>query len=58
MVFIGVFIALGLVEMILPFFNNLTQQHLTLDYFSPWVILALIGFANHVRTSVGNLSGN
>ncbi len=44
---------LGLVEMILPFFNNLTQQHLTLDYFNPWVILALIGFA----TTLGLLSG-
>ncbi len=53
MVFIGVFIALGLVEIILPSFNNLTQKHLTLDYFNPWVILGLLGFA----TTLGFLSG-
>ena len=53
MVFIGVFIALGLVEIVLPSFNNLTQQHLTLDYSNPWVILGLFGFA----TALGFLSG-
>jgi putative ABC transport system permease protein len=53
MVFIGVFIALGLVEIILPFFNNLTQQHLTLNYLNPWVILGLMAFA----VTMGLLSG-
>ena len=36
-VFIGLFIALGLVEILLPIFNALTQQHLALEYSNPWL---------------------
>ncbi len=52
-VFIGLFIALGLVEILLPSFNALTQQHLALEYSNPWLTFGMIAFA----TTLGLLSG-
>lgn len=52
-VFIGLFIALGLIEIMLPFFNALTQKHLTLDYSNPLTVMGLIGFA----ATLGIVSG-
>jgi putative ABC transport system permease protein len=42
---IGLIIAIGLIEIGLPHFNNLTQKHLTFDYSNPLMLLGLIGFA-------------
>lgn len=45
MVFIGLFVALGLVEVILPLFNSLTKKQLVLDYSSPLFVVGLASFA-------------
>src|SRR5688572_20182626 len=52
-VFIGLFVAVGLVEIMLPSFNMLTQQQLTLDYSNPWLIISVFAFA----IMLGVLSG-
>lgn len=51
--FIGLFIGLVLVEISLPFFNDLTNQSLRFNYFNPLLIIGLITFA----IFVGTLSG-
>jgi putative ABC transport system permease protein len=43
-VFIGLFIALALVELILPVFNALTGQQVSVTYSSPWMITGLCSF--------------
>lgn len=44
MALIGLFIALALVEVILPLFNRLTNQHLAFDYTDPFIIGGLLIF--------------
>lgn len=51
--FIGLFIGLGIVELSLPFFNQLTKQSLTLNYLNPVVATSLILFT----LTIGLLSG-
>lgn len=44
MVFIGVFIALALVELILPIFNSFANQRLTFEYSNPFFVGGLLVF--------------
>lgn len=44
LVFIGLVIAIGLMEIVLPYFNNVTQKKLDLNYTDPWIIAGLICF--------------
>ncbi|HEX6223787.1 MAG TPA: ABC transporter permease [Chryseolinea sp.] len=53
MVFLGLFISLGLVEVLVPMFRSLTQQDIVIDYTDPAVILGLVAFG----TILGVLSG-
>ena len=52
-VFVGLFIALGLIEILLPYFNILTQKNLSLSYSDPRLIAGFIAFA----VGMGLLSG-
>jgi putative ABC transport system permease protein len=49
----GLFAALGIVEITLPFFNSLTNQHLAVEYNNAWIVLILLGFA----VTLGLVSG-
>ena len=44
LVFIGLFLAIGLIEITLPIFNSVTQKQLTLNYTDPALIAGLICF--------------
>ena len=52
-VFVGLFISLGLIEILLPYFNTLTQKHLSLNYSDPRLIAGFFGLA----VAMGLLSG-
>lgn len=51
--FAGLFLGLGLMEIFMPFFNNLTKQSLNLNYFDPAIATGLIVFT----LFIGLLSG-
>ncbi len=44
LVFFGLIIGLGLIEICLPIFNTLTNQHLSINYFNPLLVVGLIAF--------------
>jgi putative ABC transport system permease protein len=50
---VGLIVSLGIVEVALPSFNNLTGQELSVDYTDPKLIIALVGFT----VVVGMISG-
>ena len=53
LVFIGLVFAIGLIEIVLPFFNSVTQKQLDLNYTDPWIIAGLVCFG----ITLGLLSG-
>lgn len=44
LVFIGLILAIGVIEIVLPHFNDLTKKHLALSYSDPWAIAGLVTF--------------
>lgn len=53
LVFIGLIIAVGIMEIVLPYFNGVTQKQLALDYRDPWFMAGLICFG----VTLGVMSG-
>lgn len=49
-IFIAQMVAIVLVEIFLPFFNNLSSKSLQIDYCNPWILLGLLSIT--VLTSI------
>ena len=55
--FISVVLSVGLMVLVLPFFNALSEKHLAVPFASPWLYLFLIGHSSGGGFAGGQLPG-